>query len=99
MIKHSGDRSKGAETVLEGAGRLSFPSSIAMSDKITGTERDVVKLLSELPQSYFQAMSTGGDASSHESSTNTGAKWVQEQEKARGNNAQRELAVIAALKT
>ena len=81
------------------ASRLSYPSNITMSDKITGTERDVVKLLSELPQSYFQAMSTGGDASSHESSTNTGAKWVQEQEKARGGNAQRELAVIAALKT
>ena len=94
VITHGGDWSQ-----LGAGRRLPFPSSIAMSDKITGTERDVVKLLSELPQSYFQAMSTGGDASSHESSTNTGAKWEQEQEKARGNNAQRELAVIAALKT
>ena len=78
------------------ASRLSYPSNITMSDKITGAERDVVKLLSELPQSYFQAISTGGDASSPESSE---AKWVQEQEKARGGKAQREVAVITALKT
>ena len=78
------------------ASRLSYPSNITMSDKITGAERDVVKLLSELPQSYFQAISTGGDASSPESSE---AKWVLEQEKARGGKAQREVAVITALKT